>query len=145
MLLEIDGSYDPKTDWKAIQADIFTRDYEKLRKESDRSESDVYQLLYQRRFGIRALWTLSKKYKEGVGKYKDEKLTQEIKRQLIENARPDLAALSVLAQARAQLVHDFFVTNGFNQRRLSSGHPQATQSSMGFVPLPFTLTVFDDK
>jgi hypothetical protein len=141
--LEIDGSYDPQVDWKAIQADVFTKDYEKLRKESSRSESKVYQLLYQRRFGIRALWDLAKKYKEGIGNYNDVKLDQEIKRQLIENAPPDQAALSVLAQARAQLVHDFFLTRGFDTQRLNIGQPHATQSSMGYVPLEFTLTVFD--
>jgi hypothetical protein len=142
--LEIDGSYDPQVDWKEIQAEVFTRDYEKLRKESDRSESKVYQLLYQRRFGIRALWVLAKKYKEGIGKYKEEMLDGEIKHQLIENAPADENALSVLAQARAQGVHDFFVANGFEEARLSSGRPQSTQSSMGYVPLPFTLTVFDN-
>jgi len=140
--LEIDGSYDPQVDWKAMQADIFTKDYAKLRKESSRSDSTVYQLLYQRRFGIRALWALSKKYKEGIGEYKDVKLDQEIKRQLIENAPPDQASLSVLAQARAQIIHDFFITNGFAAQHLSIGHPQTTQSSMGYVPLQFTLTIF---
>ena len=142
--LEIDGSYDSQVDWKAIQADIFTKDYEQLRKISDRSEGKVYQLLYQRRFGIRSLWALAKKYKEGVGDYQDVKLDQEIKRQLIENAPPDTEALGVLAQARAQLVHDFSLTSGFDVQHLSIGHPQATQSSMGYVPLQFTLTVFDE-
>ena len=141
--LEIDGTYDPQADWKEIQADIFTKDYEKLRRESDRSEGKVYQLLYQRRFGILKLWTLAKKYKEGVGDYQDEKLDQEIKRQLIENAPPDLGALGVLAQARAQIVHDFLIASGFDAQRLSIGQSHAAQSSMGFVPLQFTLTVFD--
>ena len=142
--LEIDGSYDPQADWKAIQADSFAKDYDKLRKESDRSEGKDYQLLYQRRFGIRALWALAKKYKKGIEEYNDEKLDQEIKRQLIENAPPDLEALNILAQARAQLVHDFFISSGFDAERLSLGRPQLSQSSMGYVPLPFTLTVFDN-
>jgi Domain of Unknown Function (DUF748) len=141
--LEIDGSYDPQVDWKEIQADAFTKEYEQLRKDSDRSEGKNYQLLYQRHFGIRALWALAKKYKEGVGKYQDEELDREIKRQLIAKAPPDLAALGVLAQARAQEVHDFLVTSGFDAEHLSMGHPQSTQSSMGYVPLTFTLTVFD--
>src|SRR5208283_1076239 len=140
--LEIDGSYDPQVDWKAIQADVFTKDYEELRKKSSREEK-VYQLLYQRRFGIRALWALAKKYKEGVGNYNDVKLDQEIKRQLIENAPPDQGALSILAQARAQLIYNFFLTSGFDAQRLSMGLPRSTQSSMGYVPLEFTLTVFD--
>ena len=141
--LEIDGSYDPDADWRAIQADIFTKDYAKLRKDSSRPESHVYQLLYQRRFGIRALWALAKKYKEGVGEYKDEKLDQEIKRQLIQNAPPDTAALGVLAQARAELIHNFFITNGLDAAHLSVGRPKTTQASMGYVLLEFTLTVFD--
>ena len=141
--LEIDGAYDPDTDWRAIQADIFTKDYAKLRKESTRSEAKVYQLLFQRRFGIRALWALAKKYKEGIGEYKDEKLNQEIKRQLIENAPPDTSALNVLAQARAQLIHDFFISNGMDPVHLSMGQAKTTQSSMGYVPMEFTLTVFE--
>lgn len=141
--LEIDGSYDPQADWKAIQSDSFSREYEQLRKTSDWPEGKVYQLLYQRHFGIRALWGLAKKYKKGVGLYNDEKLDQEIKRQLIENAPPDQGALSVLAQARAKQVYDVFLANGFDTRRLNAGHPQSTQSSLGYVPLEFTLTVFD--
>ncbi len=141
--LAINGSYDPQVDWKAIQADVFSKDYEELRKQSSRSESKVYQQLYQRRFGIRALWTLAKKYKQGVGVYQDEKLDQEIKRQLIENAPPDVGALGVLAQARAQLVYDFFQSSNFDIKRLSIGQPHPAQSSMGYVPLEFTLTVFE--
>ncbi len=141
--LQINGTYDPQVDWKAVQADVFTKDYEELRKKSSRSEGKVYQQLYQRRFGIRALWALAKKYKEGVGAYNDEKLDQEIKRQLIENAPPDQGALSVLAQARSQMVQDILVSCGFDTQRLSMGQPHTTQSSMGYVPLEFTLTVFE--
>ena len=143
--LEINGSYDPQVDWKAIQVEVFTKDYEKLRKDSTRPESKVYQQLFQRRFGIRALWALAKKYKEGVGNYKDEKLDQEIKRQLIEKAPPDQGALGILAQARAQLVYDFFESSSFDVQRLSIGQPHSVQSSMGYVPLEFTLTVFESQ
>jgi hypothetical protein len=141
--LEIDGSYDPQADWKAIQADIFTKDYEQLRQQSSRSEGKVYQLLYQRRFGLWALWALAKKYKKGMFKYDDVGLDQEIKRQLIEQAPPDKEALSALAQARARLIHDFLVVNGFDAQRLQLGSSHPVQSSLGYVPLEFTLTVFD--
>jgi hypothetical protein len=47
-----------------------------------------------------------------------------------------------LANNRAQIVHDFLLMRGFDAKRLSIGRPQATQSSMGYVPLQFTLTVF---
>ncbi len=143
--LEINGSFDPAVDWKAIQADIFTKDYEELRKDSSREETAVYQLLYQRRFGIRTLWDLAKKYKIEAGNYDDIKLIQEIKRQLIESAPPDQQALAVLAQARAQLIHDFFLASGFDEKRLSVGAVRTTQSSMGYVPMEFTLTVFDNE
>jgi len=132
-------------DWKAIQADIFTRDYEELRKDSSRGEEVVYQTLYQRRFGIRALWDLTKKYKNRVGDYDDLRLNQEIKRQLIENAPPDQNALGVLGQARAQVVYDFFIASGFDANRLELGPAHPAQSSMGYVPLEFTLTVFEDR
>lgn len=141
--LEINGGFDQQVDWKAIQADIFTRDYEELRKDSSREETVAYQLLYQRRFGIRALWDLTKKYKLEVAQYEEEKLNQEIKRQLIEHAPPDEQALAVLAQARAQVVYDFFIASGFDAGRLKIGATQKTQSSMGYVPMEFTLTVFE--
>jgi hypothetical protein len=143
--LEINGSYDPDMDWKAIQLAVFTKDYNELRKISSRSDGKVYQLLYQRRFGIRALWALAKKYKYGVGSYDDAKLDEEIKRQLIENAPPDLEALGLLAQARSQVVHDYLLSSDFKTQRLSVGQQQATQGTMGYVPLEFTLTVFDNN
>jgi len=142
LLLEINGSFDSEVDWKAIQKDVFTKDYDKLSKEISNSEEKVYQLLYQRRFGVRALWALAKKYKKSVGDYDHVKFTQEIKRQLIEHAPPDKEALSVLAQARAQLVNDFILSAGFDAKRLSIGQVRSTQSSMGFVPMEFTLTVY---
>jgi hypothetical protein len=141
--LEIGGTYDPQVDWQAIQGDIFTKEYEQLRQASSRPEAKVYQLLYQRHFGIRALWGLAKKYKEGLFKYDDVKLDEEIKRQLIGKAPPDVDALSALAQARAKLVHDFLVINGFDEKRLSMGHLHSTLSSFGYVPVEFTLTIFD--
>jgi hypothetical protein len=140
--LEVAGSYDPSVDWKAIQFDVFTKDYEELRKHSTRSDAKVYEQLYQRRFGIRALWSLTKKYKAGVGSYDDVKLSQEIKRQLIENAPPDEGALGVLGQARAQAVYDF-LSASFDANHLNLGHSHSTQSSMGYVPLDFSLTVLE--
>jgi len=141
--LEIDGAYDPQVDWQTIQADIFTNEYEQMRQASSRPEAKVYQLLYQRHFGLRALWTLAKKYKKGWFKYDDVKLDEEIKRQLIKQAPPDVDALSALALARAKLVHDFLVINGFDEKRLNLGHPHSIQSSFGYVPVEFTLTVFE--
>jgi len=141
--LEVDGSYDPLMDWRAIEAESFAKDYELLRKQASGPDAKVYQLLYQRRFGIRGLWALGKKYKKGWGSYDDEKFDQEIKRQLIENAPPDLTALNALARSRAQEIHDFLMANGFEGQHLNIGHPQSTQGSMGYVPLPFTLTIFD--
>ena len=91
-------------------------------------------MLYQRRFGIRALWALAKKYKEGVGNYKDELLDQEIKRQLIEDAPADVNALSILAKARAQSVHDFFIDHGFDAQRLSWGVPNQPKAAWAMFP-----------
>lgn len=142
--LEIPGSYDPKLDWKAIQADIFTKDYNELRKHSSRSDAKVYEQLYQRRFGIRALWALAKKYKSGIGAYDDLKLSQEIKRQLIENAPPDEGALGVLGQARAQAIYDILSTS-LDANHLNISRSHAIESRMGHVPLDFTLTLFESS
>lgn len=141
--LVINGSYDPQVDWKAIQFDVFTKDYNALRKISSHSEGAVYQQLYQRRFGIWALWALAKKYKKGMGSYDDIKLDQEIKRQLIETAPPDVGALGILAQARAQIIYNYLLSLGLDEHRLSLGTAQTVQSTFGYVPLEFTLTVFE--
>lgn len=145
LLLEINGTFDPQVDWKAIQSSAFVKDFEELMADSSRSPMATYQLLFQRRFGIRSLWTLTKKYKSGIGKYDDFKVKLEIKRQLIEAAPPDTKALSVLGQDRAQRVHDLLVSSGFDARRLKIGPVRSTQSSMGYVPLEFTLTVFENQ
>lgn len=141
--LEIDGGYDPQADWKEIQRDAFTKEFNEVRQESSRQDPKVFQLLYQRHFGLRALWALAHHYKLGIGSYDDAKLDEEIKRQLIFNAPPDPKALSALAQARAQLIYKFLLMNGFNAQHLSMGRPQLTQSSMGYVPTQFVLTVFE--
>jgi len=138
--LNIPGSYDPQADWKSIQFQIFTRDYDELRKQSSRSDAKVYQQLYQRRFGMRALWALARKHKIQLGIYDDVKLNQEIKRQLIENAPADRSALTVLGQARSKIIYDFFIAHGLDAGHLSTSLSNPTQSSMGFVPLEFTLT-----
>lgn len=143
--LELNGCFDFELDWKAIQEATFAQMYAEARKESNGSESEVYQLLYQRHFGIRSLWALAKKYKEKVGAYAHDPLVEEIKRQLIEAAPPDQAALRSLAEARAQAVYDIFIAEGFDANRLSMGKAHSTVSSMGYVPMEFTLTVFSEK
>ncbi|MDE2028793.1 MAG: DUF748 domain-containing protein, partial [Candidatus Omnitrophica bacterium] len=141
--LEINGSYDLGADWKAMQHEIFTKDYNQLKKTTTRPEASIYELLYQRRFGIRALWALAKKYKKGIGDYDDVRMDREIKRRLIESAPADKGALTVLAQARAQMVYNTMVSLGFDAKRLTIGQAQSVQSSMGYIPLEFALTVFE--
>lgn len=140
LVLEIDGGYDPEVDWKAIKTDRLTHDFEALKRESTRSENWVYQELYQRRFGIRALWAIVKKYKISDGVYDNPNLNDEIRRRIIEDAPADKAALEVLAVARANAVYGFMVAAGFDSARISLGPVRVTQSSMGLVPLEFTLT-----
>ncbi len=141
--LQINGSYDQELDWRAIKTQIFDKDYKQLREDSKRDDSLLYRQLYQRRFGIRALWHLAKKYKESMGVYKDEDLDKEMKKQLIENAPADRGAMDVLAKARAQVVFNALVSLGFDQKRLDLGTSQSVLGVMGQVPLEFTLTVIE--
>lgn len=143
--LEVNGGYNSEVDWKAIKTETLAKDYAELRQTSTRSESWVYQMLYQRRVGIRELWDLTKKFKVKEGAYDDEKLVAEIKRLLIENGVADKPALQALAGARAKAVYDFVVAAGFDAARFSIGSSRQEQASMGFVPSTFTLTVFQDK
>lgn len=140
--LEVDGGYDPDLDWKAVKADTLAKDYAELRKASSRSDSAVYQMLYQRRVGIRELWELTKKFKGQEVGYDDAGLVGEIKRLLVEGGVPDKPALEALAAARAKAVYDFVVASGFDPARVSTGPVRQEQASMGFVPSEFTLTVF---
>jgi hypothetical protein len=143
--LEVNGGYDPKADWIAIKTDALEKSYKELRAQSSRTDSWIYQMLYQRAFGIRDLWALTGKYKVKEGAYDDDKLVAELRRQLVENAPPDAEALGVLASARAAVVHDLIAAEGFDTQRLSMGQNREEQASMGFVPLEFTLTVFGEE
>jgi outer membrane protein OmpA-like peptidoglycan-associated protein len=143
--LEVNGGYDPKADWTAIKTDSLETSYKELRAKSSRTDSWIYQMLYQRAFGIRDLWALTSKYKVKEGAYNEEALVAELKRQLIENAPADTAAMQALANARATAVYDLIAATGFDAGRLSLGINREEQASMGFVPLEFTLTVFGEE
>jgi outer membrane protein OmpA-like peptidoglycan-associated protein len=144
LLLEINGTYDIKADWKAIRQETFQNKFEAMRKEWTRPDSRLMQQLYVEFFGVRSYWDLEKKLKASSGKLDEAEIFAELKRRLIEDAPKDQAALDALAQARAQLVYDFFITEGIDKKRVSIGVNRQTQSSMGQVPLEFTLTVFED-
>jgi hypothetical protein len=145
LLLEVKGCYDPIVDWKAIKVDVFDKDFRDLRQGSKRLDNWVYQELYQRRFGIRALWKLTKSYRSKAGVYDDLKINEEIKRQLIEDSKGNKVALGALAEGRAQVVYDFIIATGFDAKRLSLGEAQESQASAGLVPLELVLTVFDSS
>jgi hypothetical protein len=143
--LEVKGSYDPVVDWRAIKVDVFNQDFRILREGSRRLDSWVYQELYQRRFGIRALWKLTKPYRSKDGVYDDLKLNEEIKRQLIEDSSGSKVALNALAEKRAKGLYDFVIAAGFDARRVSIGEVQESKASADSVPLELVLTVFDNS
>ena len=143
--LEVKGSYDLAVDWKAIKVDVFDKDFRTLRKGSRRLDSWVYQELYQRRFGIRALWRLTSSYRSKTGVYDDVKINEEIKRQLINDGNANKVALSALAEGRAKMIYNFIIAAGFDARRVSIGDVQESQASAGFIPLELVLTVFDSS
>ncbi|MCC6759424.1 MAG: DUF748 domain-containing protein [Candidatus Omnitrophica bacterium] len=143
LLLEVNGSYDLTQDWKAIKTEQFDKDYAALKKETSKDENWILQSLYQRRFGIRQLWKLTNSFKTRTG-YEHEKLNAEIKRHLGEDAFPDKVALTALAQERANNVLDIILKEHVDPRRVKIGIDHEVQASMGFVPMEFTLTVFDE-
>jgi hypothetical protein len=143
--LEVKVSYDPAVDWKAIKEDVLEKDFQALRKESSRLESWVYQELYQRRFGIRDLWKLTKSYRSKDGVYDEAKINEEIKRQLIADGFANKVALGALAEGRAKVIYDFIIAAGFDANRISIGEVKECQASTGFIPLELVLTVFDNS
>jgi len=144
--LEINGSYDPEADWKAISADIFKRDYDALKRlASRRDEKWILQMLYQRRYGIQSLWSMIKDMnKKSGGTASQDAINAEIERRLIDEAPVDAAAFSGLSGRRAQAVYDKIVASGFDRSRVFIGQSREVQASMGTIPLEFTLTVYED-
>jgi hypothetical protein len=140
--LEINGSYDEILDWKAIKTSAFQQDYDLLRKDSMRKDVWVYHTLYQRKFGVKDLWALTKKYRLANGSYDEPKIMEVIKQELIEKAPADKLALEALAMRRAKLVYDEFMALGINPEHVSIGPLKSVQGSMSKVALEFTLTVF---
>ncbi len=142
--IDIDGAYDLKEDWKAINESIFNNDFGSLSRETTRNQDWVYRELYQRRFGIRALWQITKQFKTKNG-FDAKALNTEIKRQLIEEGGANKVALEALAQMRAKNVYDLFIAAGLNEKQVHIGIAKETQGSLGVVPLEFTLTVYDTQ
>lgn len=145
LLLKVNGSYDPLADWQAIRKKTFENRYQVMHQESKRQEMRLIQQIYVEFFGYRSYWELVRELKAAEVKLNEEKLITEMKRRLVEDAPSNQVALNALAFARAQLVHDFIVREGFDQSRLSLGENRQAQSSMGYVPLELTVTVFEES
>lgn len=144
LLLTVNGGYDPAADWEAIKTQAFIKDYDALMKESNNSDEGwTLQHLYQRRFGIRALWALSRTHKTRMGQYNDIELNAALRRQLIEDAPVDKSAVEELAMARAHAVHDFILASGFDKSRLMLGQARPATTAGGMVPLELTLTTLE--
>lgn len=142
LLLEINGSYDLTADWKAIKSASFLKEYKAIKNESSRQEYWILQTMYQRRFGLRQLWKLTRQFRIKGG-YDYERLNPQMRRQLGEDAFPDKQALNKLADQRAKVVYDAILKERLDPRRVYIGRTQETQASQGFVPMAFTLTVYD--
>ncbi|MCB9757054.1 MAG: DUF748 domain-containing protein [Candidatus Omnitrophica bacterium] len=142
LLLEINGSYDLTADWKAIKSASFLKEYAAIKQESSRTEYWILQTLYQRRFGLRELWKLTRQFRVKGG-YDYERLNPQMRRQLGEDAFPDKQALNNLADQRAKVVYDAILKERLDPRRVYIGRNQQVQASQGFVPMAFTLTVYD--
>ncbi len=65
-------------------------------------------------------------------------------RLVIEEGAPDLKALQALAGQRGQAVYQLILDSGFDRSRVTLGGVRETKSSMGVVPLEFTLTVYGE-
>lgn len=142
LLLEINGSYDLTADWKAIKSANFLKEYKAIKNESSRTEYWILQTLYQRRFGLRELWKLTRQFRIKGG-YDYQRLNPQMRRQLGEDAFPDKQALNDLADQRAKVVYDAILKEKLDPRRVYIGRNQEMQASQGFVPMAFTLTVYD--
>ena len=71
-------------------------------------------------------------------------MNMEIRRHLGEDAFPNKKALDALAKARAKIAYDIILKEHLDPRRVSIGKNHEVQGSMGFVPMEFILTVFEE-
>jgi hypothetical protein len=144
--IEVNGTFDPVMDWQSITTEIFNRDFEALMKQPKRTEASAYQELYQKRFGIMSFWNFTKEMTAKNINLDPAKLNEELKRRIIETPPSDKTVFKTLADARAKKVYDFMVAEGFNDSsRIGIGPNKETQGSMGYVPIEFTMTVFEKK
>jgi outer membrane protein OmpA-like peptidoglycan-associated protein len=139
--LEINGTYDPDADWKIMKTEAFDNEFQTKKKNSAWSDFRLIEDMYKINFGLHAYWRFARSYQ---GHTEDE-LKTEMRRQIIEHGQPDKAALEQLAQARAKSVYDFIIAAGFEKERTTIGPSHQTQSSLGVIPLEFTLTVFGES
>ncbi len=140
--LELNGSYDPEVDWKAIKTSAFENEFKAKRRESAFTDFRLFENMYKIRFGLQEYWRLAKEYTK-KGKTEDE-FKAEMRRQIIERGQPDKSALEQLALSRAKAVYDLILAAGFDSSRLTVGQTRKTQASLGQIPLEFTLTVFGE-
>lgn len=144
LFLEVNGSYDPKEDWRAMKTQAYTTDFDGRRTQSSRSDFRIIKDMYVLSFGIRDFWKLMQKFT--TDKKVDESAMQdEMKRLIIEKGRQDDAVLKLLADTRAKAVYDFIIAGGFEPSRAAIGPNRQTEASMGAIPLEFTITVFEEK
>lgn len=142
--VEVNGSYDPEADWKAMKAQAYEDEFAKLRADSMRPDFELIEYIYKVHFGMTAYWDLARKYT--TGKTVDEPALQaQMKRLIIERGRPDRGAMENLAHARAKAVYDYIVTAGFDTARIRIGASKETRASLGSVPLEWTMTVYEKE
>ena len=134
--------YDPVSDWRKMKTDVFEKEFAAGSKETTKGDNTVYQQMYEEHFGLPALWKLTKKYRLGKGGYDYAKINEEIKRQIIEQGAPQELELSALAQKRATAVHDFLISEGIDDKRLSYGKIEKVEGNADKVPLELELKVF---
>ncbi len=142
LFVEVNGSYDPGQDWKAIKTAAYTADFESRRKQSTRSDFRIIKDMYVLSFGLMDFWDLAKKFTSNK-KIDEARMQEEMKRLIIEEGKPDKKALASLADSRARAVYDFIIAGGFDAARLRIGDNRETQASMGQIPLEFTITVYE--
>jgi outer membrane protein OmpA-like peptidoglycan-associated protein len=142
--IKIKKCYDSVADWRQIKTDVFEQDFQKLKSETERSDEYVYERLFDRRFGMRAFWDLTNKYKLKGGGYDFEKIRAEVRRLMIEDGSPDKQALEKIAQQRAEAIYDFMISQGFDAERLSLDDFEQNQILGEVVPVTLDLKIKDD-
>lgn len=113
LILEIQGSFDPKIDLDALKESAFHQEYNAMLTEYNKPEQKIIEKMFKKYVGWKAFAKLRKNHKQrqkaqGQG-IDSAKFYQEVRRQLVEQYQVETKVLEALAQKRVEKIHKLLI------------------------------------